>query len=182
GTDVLVSGTKVGSFAGGANGSPLVISWNNNSSASAAQEVVRQVAYHNISDNPSTAARVLDFVVTDGDGGTSNISQGAVLVSADNDAPVVDLNGSNGAGIDFATTFTEDGGAVNVTDTDAIISDVDDTSFQSLGINLSGMSDGASELITVGGYTFTYDLAETVTRTVGSTDFHMDFDGTGFSI
>ncbi|MCP4371294.1 MAG: hypothetical protein GY797_24735, partial [Deltaproteobacteria bacterium] len=38
------------------------------------------------------------------------------------------------------------------------------------------------ELITVGGYTFTYDLAETVTRTVGSTDFHMDFDGTGFSI
>ncbi|MCP5092067.1 MAG: DUF4347 domain-containing protein, partial [Gammaproteobacteria bacterium] len=147
GTDVLVSGTKVGSFAGGANGSPLVISWNNNSSASAAQEVVRQVAYHNISDNPSTAARVLDFVVTDGDGGTSNTSQGAVLVSADNDTPVVDLNGTNGAGINFATTFTEDGGAVNVTDTDAIISDVDDTSFQSLGINLSGMSDGASELI-----------------------------------
>ncbi|MCP4979366.1 MAG: hypothetical protein GY935_02600, partial [Gammaproteobacteria bacterium] len=74
GTDVLVSGTTVGSFAGGANGSPLVISWDNNSSASAAQEVVRQVAYHNISDNPSTAARVLDFVVTDGDGGTSNTS------------------------------------------------------------------------------------------------------------
>ena len=35
------------------------------------------------------------------------------------------MNGSDGAGIDFATTFTEDGGAVAVVDTDLIITDVD---------------------------------------------------------
>ena len=92
------------------------------------------------------------------------------------------MNGSDGGGADFATTFTEDGGAVNVTDTDAIISDADDTSFLNLGINLFNMPDSDSEKIVIAGYTFTYGTGDVVTRTVGSTDFEIDFDATGFQI
>ena len=103
-------------------------------------------------------------------------------VTAVNAAPTVDLNGSDGGGTDFTATFTEDGGAINVTDTDAIISDADDTFFQYLGINLLNMSDGASEKIVLAGYIFTYGTTDVVTHTVDSTDFEIDFDGTGFSI
>ena len=122
------------------------------------------------------------FSVNDGtvDSAASYIM--TIDVTAVNNPPTVDLNGSDGGGTDFTTTFTEDGGAVSVTDSDAIISDADDTFFQYLGINLFNMSDGASEKVVVAGYTFTYGTSDIVTRTVGSTDFEIDFDGTGFSI
>ncbi|MCP4234421.1 MAG: hypothetical protein GY770_12675, partial [Aestuariibacter sp.] len=113
-----------------------------------AQNLIDGFSYQNSSQNPTEASRAITITsLTDSGGGTDtsnpNITT-TVNVVALNDAPTVDLNGTNGAGINFATTFTEDGGAVNVTDTDAIISDVDDTSFQHLGINLSNISDGSN--------------------------------------
>ena len=132
-------------------------------------------------DFETNTSHNVDVTVTDSVG-NSYLETLTINVNDVNDVPIVDLNGTNGGGINFVTTFTEDGGAVNVTDTDAIISDVDDTTFQNLGINLSNMSDGANELITVGGYTFTYGVNEVVVRTVGGTDFELDFDGSGFSI
>ena len=150
------------------------------------QDLIDGLSYQDSSLDPTVASRVITITsITDSGGGTDtsspNIST-TVDVVALNDAPSVDLNGANDAGINFAAIFTEGGGAVNVTDTDAIISDVDDTSFQHLGINLLAMPDGASELIVVGGHTFVFGTADVVTRTVGSTDFELDFDGTGFSI
>ncbi len=119
-------------------------------------------------------------------GGTTAFSMSAdtasLVINAVNDAPTVDLNGSDGGGTNFTTTFTEDGGAVNVTDADAIITDVDDTTYQSLSVNLTNISDGADERIVMAGYTFTYGTTEMVVRTVGSTDFYLDFDGSGFNV
>ncbi|MCG8002760.1 MAG: cadherin domain-containing protein [Candidatus Thiodiazotropha lotti] len=58
----------------------------------------------------------------------------------------LDANDSSGqTGADFATTFTEDGGAVAITDTDATLSDSDDTHLQSLTVTITNLSDGASE-------------------------------------
>ena len=145
------------------------------------QAALRTVTFFNNSDTPSELDRTITFSFDDGVD-SSNFSTKTVQVTAVNDQAVADLNGADGGGNNFATTFTEGSGAVNVTDTDATISDVDNTTYDNLGINLSGFVDGGSEQITVGGYTFTYGTSETVVRMVGSTDFEIDFDGSGFSI
>ncbi len=88
GTGVYYSGTQVGTMSGGMGTTPLVIAFNANSTPSIAQVVGRQVNYFNISDNPSTANRTLEFVMTDGSGGTSNTSQKLVSVAAVADAPI----------------------------------------------------------------------------------------------
>ena len=68
---MLVSGTVVGTFAGGTGGTDLVISWNANSSAASAQEVARQIAYRNTSSTPDASPRTVGFIISDGDGGVS---------------------------------------------------------------------------------------------------------------
>ena len=146
------------------------------------EALLATMTYEHTGEDPTAGVRTFSFIVTDANGGNSNVVVSSINVTAVNDAPTVDLNGSDGAGTNFTATFTEDGGAINVTDTDAIISDVDDTSFQYLGINLFNMPDGTSEQIVVAGYTFAYGSGDVVTRTVGSTDFEIDFDATGFSI
>lgn len=88
GNGVYHSGILVGNFAGGHGTDPLVISFNSNGTQSIAQEVGRHVSYLNVSENPSIAARTIDFVLTDGDGGTSNTSQKTLTVTAVDDDPV----------------------------------------------------------------------------------------------
>ncbi|MCU7850958.1 MAG: DUF4347 domain-containing protein [Candidatus Thiodiazotropha sp. (ex Monitilora ramsayi)] len=123
------------------------------------------------------------FSVTANDGGSdSNTLAASITYTSVNDAPVVDLNGSDGLGVDFAVSFTEGAGAVNVVDTDATVSDVDSVAYENLSINLTGFLDGGSEQIVIAGYTFTYGTADTATRTVGSTSFVIDFDGSGFNV
>ncbi len=138
-------------------------------------------------DNVNGGPSFFSFRVQDS-GGTANGGNDAITesiqlnITAVNDAPVVDLSGTNDAGNDFATTFTEDGGPVAVADTDAIVSDVEASTYQALSINVWNTSDGASEKVTVGGYTFSYGVSDVVVRTVGGTTFELDFDGSGFSI
>ncbi len=183
GSTVSYGGTQIGTFTGGSGGTDLVITLDADADATAVSALIQNITYENTdTDNPTTGARTVRYVLTDGDGGTSANYDTTVTVAGANDQAVVDLNGVDGGGNNFATTFTEGSGAVNVTDTDATISDVDHTTYDTLGINLSGFVDGGSEQITVAGYTFTYGTAETVVQTVGVTDFEIDFDGSGFSI
>ena len=61
---------------------PSILDRNANSSPSTAQEVLRQIAYSNTSEDPSTAARTVRFVLTDGAGGTSNSETETIAVTA----------------------------------------------------------------------------------------------------
>jgi len=88
GSAINYSGTQVATYSGGTNGSALVITFNSSSSPTIAQDIGRQIAYFNISDNPSTTARTLDFVLTDGAGGTSNTAQKTINVTAVADSPI----------------------------------------------------------------------------------------------
>ncbi len=192
--NILASGTnlsydfgsgmiQIGTISGGNGaGDPLIVTFNSSATAAAIENVIEAIFFRTVTDDPSTASRIIDFQITDGDGGTSVIQSRTISVTAVNDQAVADLNGADGGGIDFSTGFTEGLGAVNVTDSDATISDVDNTTYQGLGINLFGFTDGSDERVSVGGYTFSYGVAETVVRTVGSTDFEIDFDGSGFTI
>ena len=110
GTNVYHSGVLVGSVSGGIGTSPLVISFNVNSTPGIAQEVGRQIGYFNVSDNPATTTRTVDFVVTDGDGGTSNTAQQQVSVAAVADAPIAvdDHHGLSFDGVDDYVSLGSD--------------------------------------------------------------------------
>jgi VCBS repeat-containing protein len=66
-----------------------------------------------------------------------------------NAQPMLDLDANNSAapGLDFATTFTEDGGPVSIVDTDATLTDVDSANLQSLTVTISNVQDGALETL-----------------------------------
>ena len=93
----------IGSFSGGLNsGSPLVVSLNANAELASTQALMRNITFWNTSDNPATAARTIDFVLTDGDGGTSNTITQTATVTVAADAPVAlnDYSGLDFDGID----------------------------------------------------------------------------------
>ena len=60
------------------------------------------------------------------------------------DPPTLDLD-SDGPGNDFASSFTEGGGPVSVSDLDPVVTDEDDTTMTSLTITPGGIGDGAAE-------------------------------------
>ncbi len=88
GITVMFNGNTVANIKGGTAGMPLEFAWTVQATPAAAQAVLRQVAYHNTSGNPDTTPRIIDFVITDGDGGTSNTAQQTVNVTLANDPPV----------------------------------------------------------------------------------------------
>jgi len=108
GSNVTYEGTTIGTFTGGTNGfTPLVITFNASSSATSVQAVMRNITYENVSEDPSTSARTVRFVLTDGDGGTSNTETETINVGAVNDSPVITSNGGGAtASINIAENST----------------------------------------------------------------------------
>ncbi|MCP4425025.1 MAG: tandem-95 repeat protein [Chloroflexi bacterium] len=72
-----------------------------------------------------------------------------LTVSSVNDIPVLDLNGSDDNGNDFATTFIEDSGGVIIVDTDMSLTDIDNTHLQSATVTLTNFPDDAAESLSV---------------------------------
>ncbi|MEO0942019.1 MAG: DUF4347 domain-containing protein, partial [Cyanobacteria bacterium J06642_12] len=108
-----------------------------------------------------TATDTFTYTVTDGDGGTDTATV-TVTITGENDLPVLDLNGSDGLGVDFSSQFTEGLPAVAITDTDANVFDIDGDSFQFLKITPGSLQDGAAEVLSVAGESFVLnaDLTE----------------------
>nr|WP_277876478.1 DUF4347 domain-containing protein [Trichocoleus sp. FACHB-40] len=71
----------------GNNGNNLVINLNDNAAPIVTEELLRSISYSNTSDNP-TASRSVQFVLTDGNGGTSIAATKTINVAVVNDAPV----------------------------------------------------------------------------------------------
>ncbi|MFV1965127.1 MAG: DUF4347 domain-containing protein [Pirellulaceae bacterium] len=89
GSNVTYQSTLIGTFTGGTDGStPLVVTFNSNANETAVQALMRNITYQNVSEDPLTAARTVRFVLTDGDGGTSNTETETINVTAINDDPV----------------------------------------------------------------------------------------------
>ncbi len=70
-----------------------------------------------------------------------------VTITAVNDAPTVDLNGTS-PGTGFSVPFAIGGGPVNITDTDLGIADPDDTHLETAVVTISNLKDSATELLT----------------------------------
>ena len=94
------------------------------------EAALRSVTYENLSDDPSTLTRTIDFVVDDGDGPSNTVSRD-VLVGAVNDPPVA-------SGIEStAVSYIENDPATVITSTISL-NDLDDINFESATIQISG--------------------------------------------
>ena len=68
--------------------------------------------------------------------------------------PILDLDGDDNSGAgaaNYQTTFTEDAGAVAIADTDATLTDGDDTELVSMTIVITNLLDGTDESLSVDG-------------------------------
>ena len=94
------------------------------------------------------------------DGTATDSGQVDISIAPINDAPTVDLNGTNQSGTDYTDTFTEGGFSVSITDSAISISDIDDTTLTSILIDFDAgtILDAGHEQLTIGGTDFLLDL------------------------
>jgi hypothetical protein len=107
GNSITYNGLQIGTFTGGSNGNPLVVTFTNNANATTAAALVQNLAYRNSNTvDPTTTPRTVSISMDDGAGGTSAVSEVTLNVLPVNDAPVVNITATN-------PTYTENapGGA-----------------------------------------------------------------------
>ncbi|APZ96389.1 right-handed parallel beta-helix repeat-containing protein [Fuerstiella marisgermanici] len=145
GSDVSFAGTVIGTFAGGAGVSPLTITFNAASTPAAAQAVLRNITFGNMSSTPSKTPRVISAVVTDGDGGESSGSE--VALNFEFVIPIGSTGGDSGSSVThdadgniyvtgkFQRTIDADPGAgvANLTSASSTRSDIFVASYDSSG-------------------------------------------------
>jgi len=73
--DVTYAGILIGSFAGGSNGIPLVVSLNASSTLPAVQQLIRATTFQTTTNNPSRATRYLTVALNDGLGVTVTVGK-----------------------------------------------------------------------------------------------------------
>ena len=82
GANVTYNGVVIGTFTGGVGTTPLSVSLNSAATQPIVQALLRSLTFRTLGDNPSTLARTVNIVITDGDGGTSNPAAKTVTVEA----------------------------------------------------------------------------------------------------
>ena len=103
----------------------------------AAQALLRNVTYENVSDDPSVAVRTVEVVLSDGDGGTSAVVNRAIQVSAVNDPPVVMTN----EGLAISA-----GGQAAISTTQFQVTDVDNPASELVYTLVTAPSEGTLQL------------------------------------
>ncbi|HYT88770.1 MAG TPA: PKD domain-containing protein, partial [Gemmataceae bacterium] len=154
GSTIFYGGIAVGTFTGGDGTVPLVVTFNANAISAAVQAVLRNVTYANVSESPSTAARTVRFVLTDGDGGTSDPATVSITIAALNDAPV--LNPTGQPKFDPINEGDTNNNGTRVADLIAgnLISDVDASALQGIAVVGVDNGNGAWQFSTDGGSTW----------------------------
>ena len=121
GANVTYGGAVIGTWSGGGDGAtPLVVTLTTNATPAAAQALLRNITYQNVSEAPSAAARTVRFVISDGDGGTSSPVTRQINLTAVNDGPVLSVPGVQSTNEDVPLVFSSaNGNAITVADVDA---------------------------------------------------------------
>jgi hypothetical protein len=123
GNSVQFGGVTIGVVTGGDGSNPLAIDLNANATSAATQALMRNITYRTLSDTPSSLARTVRFVVTDGDGGpalgVSNEVFTAINVTPTNDAPGLVASRSSLTYAAGGSSVTIDGSLV-ATDPDSL--------------------------------------------------------------
>ena len=95
GANVLFNNNIIGNVSGGANGTPLLITFTTpQATIAAAQALIRAIGFSNNSNNPSTLPRMVQFVLNDGRGGLSAPAAMTVNVIPVDNSPTLVLGPS----------------------------------------------------------------------------------------
>jgi hypothetical protein len=142
GNQASVGGVLIGTFAGGTNKTALVVTLNASATPARVQALLHGVAFSSTSENPSTAARTVKVVVTDGAGGSSASVSKTIHVIAVNDAPVV---GGFSANLNY-----KKGAAATILEGAATVSDVDSADFAGGQLTISFATNGqATDVLSI---------------------------------
>ncbi len=124
----------------------------------------------------------LRFTATDG--GTASILEAGIDdVSVTYTTELsLDPDGSSGASLGNYAISSLDGASVNIADSDAAWGRANNVN--TLTLDISGLEDGADEILTIGGTDFPLNADTTTTATVGGTTFNVAItnDGTTFTL
>ena len=130
----------------------LTLTRQGNASVADFQAALRGLVYNNTSENPNASDRTIEVVANDGD----DDSQTATItleVTAVNNPSALSLDADNSSNATtpggYATTFTEDGGAVAIADTDATLTDADNANMESATVTLTNRPEGADESLSI---------------------------------
>lgn len=145
GFSIKYNSLEIGTYTGGTSGAALVITLTNNANATTTAALLHNLAYRNSNTiQPSTTARTVSISMDDGAGGNSAVSVVTVAVLAANDAPVVNVTGTN-------PTYTENGSAV-VLFSGTTINNVETGQFvKQMVFTVSSLADGSLERLTIDG-------------------------------
>ncbi|HEY0311187.1 MAG TPA: tandem-95 repeat protein [Allosphingosinicella sp.] len=129
-------------------------SFNANATPQMVTALIHQLVYIDTSDNPNTADRTMQYVLTDGDGG-STTAHSTVHVTAVNDNPVLDLDSTQpGTGTNNGLFEQDPTGAGSIAP-NAVITDVDSANFDTgtLTVSLTANGQGGDQIEIIDGYT-----------------------------
>ena len=135
GLSILYGGQTIGTFSGGTGTTQLRVFLNAFAGFTTTKALLQAIGYSNVSDNPATNNRVIEFLLNDGDGGTSVGVTKTVTMTAVNDAPIVTLTSGVQNVVSGAPEINIDGLA--------LVSDVDSADLAGGLLTVSLASGGA---------------------------------------
>ncbi len=152
GSNVTYGGITIGTFTGGASGSnPLAITFNGFSTQAAVEAVLQNITYDNVSENPTTSSRTVRVVLTDGQGGTSNVETEIINIAKTNDVPIALNDSYNVVENGVLTVIAAEGVLANDTD--------DDFDVLTAGVLVGPINGGLAFDSLSGAFTYTPDLS-----------------------
>lgn len=111
---------------------------------------------------------VFTYTIIDA-GGLESSTQFTITIQGANDTATLDLDTST-AGVNFTSSFTENGPADAITNSNAALNDIGESDLTSLRITVTGNLDGANERLFIGGETIALNGDASLTNiSIGST-------------
>ncbi|WP_218585602.1 DUF4347 domain-containing protein [Pseudomonas sp. Marseille-P9899] len=142
---ITYNGLVIGTFTGGSNGDPLVITFTANANATTVAALVQNLAYRNSNTvEPSTASRSVSISMDDGAGGSSAVSVVALTVQSVNDTPVVNATATN-------PTYTENTSAVQLFNGATVNTVESGQKITEMTFTVSTVFNGAAEKLVIDG-------------------------------
>ncbi|MFV2947336.1 DUF4347 domain-containing protein [Pseudomonas japonica] len=145
GASIMYNGLVIGTYTGGSNGNPLVVTFTSNANPTTVAALVHNLAYRNSNGTePSTTPRTVSVSMDDGAGGNSTVSTILIEVHPVNDPPVVNVSASN-------PTYTENTSAVQLFSGATVNTVESGQKVIQMTFSVSGVANGAAEKLVIDG-------------------------------
>lgn len=169
GTNVTYGGVVIGTFVGGGTASStLTVTFNAAATKEAIDALLGNVVYSNTSAT-ATGTRGINVSVTDALGSASTTATTTITLTVPTVAPTVTATGAT-------TSFTEGGSAADIFSGVTVATNDNGQTIKGLTLSVSGVSNGAAEVLTIGGTAVALTHGSSGT-TVGGHSFSVSVSG-----